>query len=87
MIIASVMTRNPLYVRPEMTVTEVRELMTKEKATEQALEYLKSRQINDETVKSMLLGYSGDWSGLINHLHKLGYTNEDIKQGFRGDHY
>ena len=31
MIIASVMTRNPLYVRPEMTVTEVRELMTKEK--------------------------------------------------------
>ena len=46
----------------------------------QALEYLKSRQINDETVKSMLLGYSGDWSGLINHLHKLGYTNEDIKQ-------
>lgn len=31
MIIASVMTKNPLYVRPEMTVTEVRELMDKEK--------------------------------------------------------
>ena len=31
MIIASVMTRNPLFVRPEMSVTEVKELMTKEK--------------------------------------------------------
>lgn len=43
-----------------------------------AQEYVKTRKLNNATLKSFLIGYSGTYNELYNHLRKKGFTNEEI---------
>ena len=42
------------------------------------LEYLKNRGVLDSTITRLGLGFSPNWTGLVNHLKSQGYSNEDI---------
>lgn len=45
----------------------------------QALSYLRSRGLKDETIRHFGLGYANDsWDTLIKHLRSCGYSNSDI---------
>lgn len=51
-----------------------------------ARQYLDSRSVTPSTITRMGLGYSPDWTSLINHLHKLGYTNKQmVEAGVAGE--
>jgi len=43
-----------------------------------AQEYVKTRKLNNATLKSFLIGYSGTYNELYNHLRKQGFSNEEI---------
>lgn len=43
-----------------------------------AQEYVKTRKLNNATLKSFLIGYSGTYNELYNHLKKKGFSNEEI---------
>jgi DNA primase len=54
-------------------------LLTGHKLGARAREYLKSRNIKDEIVKTFSLGYAPDsWENLLRFLTKKGYTTADI---------
>lgn len=54
-------------------------LLTSHKSGSRAREYLKSRGIKDEIIKTFTLGYAPDsWDSLIKFLLKKGYSNTDI---------
>ena len=54
-------------------------LLTGHKLGARAREYLKSRNIKDEIVKTFTLGYAPDsWENLLRFLTKKGYTTADI---------
>ena len=41
-------------------------------------EYLKNRGVLDSTVTKMGLGYSPDWTSLVNYLEQKGYTKQEM---------
>ena len=43
-----------------------------------AQEYVKTRKLNNATLKSFLIGYSGTYNELYNNLRQKGFTNEEI---------
>lgn len=43
-----------------------------------AQEYVKARKLNNATLKSFLIGYSGTYNELYNHLRSQGFSNEEI---------
>lgn len=43
-----------------------------------AQEYVKTRKLNNATLKSFLIGYSGTYNELYKHLKQKGYTDEEI---------
>lgn len=43
-----------------------------------AQEYVKTRKLNNATLKSFLIGYSGTYNELYNHLRSQGFSNEEI---------
>lgn len=43
-----------------------------------AQEYVKTRKLNNTTLKSFLIGYSGTYNELYNHLRSQGFSNEEI---------
>lgn len=43
-----------------------------------AQEYVKTRKLNNNTLKSFLIGYSGTYNELYNHLRQKGFSNEEI---------
>lgn len=45
-----------------------------------ALEYLYSRQLTQETITKFGIGYSTDYSSLINHLKEKGFSIESMKE-------
>lgn len=54
-------------------------LLTSHKLGSRAREYLKSRGIKDEIIKTFTLGYAPDsWDSLLAFLTKKGYSNSDI---------
>ncbi len=54
-------------------------LLTSHKSGNRAREYLKSRGIKDEIIKTFTLGYAPDsWDSLLKFLQKKGYSNTDI---------
>lgn len=44
----------------------------------QAQEYVKTRKLNNNTLKSFLIGYSGTYNELYKYLKQKGYTDEEI---------
>lgn len=47
----------------------------------QALEYLRGRGLNGETIKKFKIGYAPDeWRSIYNHLKKQKYTDEEIEK-------
>ena len=42
------------------------------------MNYVKTRKLNNATLKSFLIGYSGTYNELYNHLRKQGFSNEEI---------
>ncbi len=50
----------------------------------EAMRYLtETRQLNTSTIRRFGLGYSpNDFGALTNHMHKLGYTDEELTVGF-----
>ncbi len=54
-----------------------------EKIGKEAREYLSSRGLDSTTVKRFGLGYSPDSFNLLrDHMHRLGYTDEELTVGF-----
>ena len=43
-----------------------------------AQEYVKTRKLNNATLKSFLIGYSGTYNELYKHLKQKGFTDEEI---------
>ena len=43
-----------------------------------AQEYVKTRKLNNNTLKSFLIGYSGKYNELYKHLKQKGFTDEEI---------
>lgn len=43
-----------------------------------AQEYVKTRKLNNTTLKSFLIGYSGTYNELYKHLKQKGFTDEEI---------
>jgi DNA primase len=69
-------------------------ILTSHKLGTKALDYLKTREIRKETLKTFMLGYSPDsWDSLLKFLLKKGYSNEELNiagltvKGQRGSHY
>lgn len=53
------------------------------KNSRDALEYLKKRELSGAVIKHFGLGYApNDFGALTNHMHKLGYTDEELKTAF-----
>lgn len=44
-----------------------------------AIEYLHSRGINDETIKTLKIGFYDSWAGINNYLISKGFTPDEIK--------
>jgi len=54
-------------------------LLTSHKLGDKAKEYLKSREIKEQTIKTFTLGYAPDsWDSLLKFLTKKGYSQTDI---------
>ncbi len=45
-----------------------------------ALDYIQKRQLDDETVKAFGIGYSKDWTGVIDALKAKGYTVKEMQE-------
>lgn len=45
-----------------------------------ALDYIQKRQLDDETVKAFGIGYSKDWTGVIDALRAKGYTVKEMQE-------
>lgn len=45
-----------------------------------ALDYIQKRQLDDETVKAFGIGYSKDWTGVIDALKAKGYTIKEMQE-------
>lgn len=55
-------------------------ILTSHSLGEKARDYLKNRQINDNSIKLFSLGYSpNSWDSLTNFLAKKGYSNSDLE--------
>ncbi len=46
--------------------------------SKQAQEYIKNRKLNNSTLKSFMIGYSGNFNELYNHLKSKGYSDDEI---------
>ncbi len=44
----------------------------------EAQDYIKTRKLNNATLKSFLIGYSGKYNELYNHLKQKGFSEEEI---------
>lgn len=50
------------------------------KSSQIALDYIQKRQLDDETVKAFGIGYSKDWTGVIDALKTKGYTLAEMEE-------
>ena len=46
-----------------------------------AQEYIKKRGFTRRELEDFKIGYSKDWTSLVNHLEQLGFTYEEMKEG------
>ena len=71
------MLRDKVFKINEETATFYHENLYKPTA-KPAQDYVKQRKLNNATLKSFLIGYSGKFNELYNHLKSKGFTDEEI---------
>ena len=69
--------KDKVYKINEETAKFYHENLYKPKA-KPAQEYVKTRKLNNTTLKSFLIGYSGTYNELYKHLKQKGFTDEEI---------
>lgn len=69
--------KDKVYKINEITAKFYHENLYKSTA-KPAQEYVKTRKLNNSTLKSFLIGYSGTYNELYNYLRTQGFSNEEI---------